>query len=123
MPAGAGGGGGLLLLSFEDYFTCRLTPSKAAQRLTLERRLRSGRVALVLSHPGLPQIRTCGSPASGSSDVGLRYEMLDDASSRQRVPTKEFVETLPAPSWSRSCRAADEPPSPDPEDLELESSE
>jgi len=40
-------------------------------------------------HPGLPQIRTCGSPASGSSDGGLRCCCVDavhDAWPGQRVP-------------------------------------
>jgi hypothetical protein len=41
---------------------------EAARKVVRARRIGSSRVALGITPPRLPQIRTCGIPASGSSD-------------------------------------------------------
>jgi hypothetical protein len=40
----------------------------------------------VVAFPGLPRIRTCGIPASGSSRHGIRCATREDSRRRQRIP-------------------------------------
>ncbi len=52
----------------------------------------------MVTHPGLPQIRTCGFPASGSSGTWLRCtteDRVDDLRARQGITSQQPIESTP----------------------------
>jgi len=91
MPAGAGGGGGLLLLSFEDYFTCRLT-ARARPTVFDPLRERSRVLALSRSH------------ALASAGVRIpRRQAFDEPNGiRTRWGRNVLGTNHPVPSFSRA---------------------